>query len=137
VAQAFRQLTHFVSAVHVNLLHQIATGDMADALHQTVKRGDQHVFDAEPDGNDHRQHCQQDANNDPDSHAVGAVVVCNGEIVQLVILLQELNVLLLESILIALGRLIEEFVDFACAQQLDKLSQRTVIDIVLALDLLG
>ena len=55
----------------------------------------------------------------------------------MIILLQELNVLFLESILVTLGRLVKELIDFACAQQLDKFSQCAVIDIVLALDLLG
>ncbi len=52
----------------------------------------------------------------------------------MIVLLQIVNVLLLKAVLIALGRLIEEFIDLACTQQLDQLGQRTVIDIVVTFD---
>ena len=57
--------------------------------------------------------------------------------IQLVVLLQVADILLLKTILVALGRLIEEGVDFARTQQLNQLRQRTVVDIVVTLDLHG
>ncbi len=108
---------------------------MADTVDQTVHRRNQRLLNAQPDGNDHHQYSHQHANQHPDSLAVGAIAVFHRRFVQLVVLLQVVHVLLLKAILVALGRLVEEVVNFACTQQLDQFSQRTVIDIVVTLDL--
>ena len=134
MAQGVSQFPHLVGAFHVDALHQVAAGDMTNAVNQTVQRRNQRLTNTQPDGNNHHQHRSQHANQHPDSLAVRAVAVFNRGLIQRVVLLQVVDVLLLKAILIALGRLVEELIDFARPQQLDQLSQRTVVNIVITFD---
>ncbi|MNC14039.1 hypothetical protein D3C75_618050 [compost metagenome] len=52
----------------------------------------------------------------------------------MVILLQIVNVLFLKPVLILLRRLVEEFINFTRAQQLNQLGQRTMINRIVTLD---
>ena len=137
MTQRVGQFTHLVGALNLNALHQVAAGDMANVVDQTIQRRDQRLLDVEPDGHDHHQHGNQDADQHPDSLAVGAVAVFDRHLVQLVVLLQVAHVLLLKTVLVTLGWLVEEGVDFARAQQLDQLRQRAVVNIIVTLDLHG
>ncbi len=130
------QLAHFVRAVDVNLTRQVAARDMANALNNAVQRGNKGVLDTEPDANNHAQHYGQHANQDPDSHAVGAVAVFHGDVIQAVVLRHVIGIGFLETVLIFLGRLVEEFVDFPGREQLNQLRQRTVVDVVVTLNFL-
>ena len=135
MTQRVGQFTHLVSALHLDALHQLAAGDMTNVVDKTGKWRNQRLLDTQPHGHDHHQHRNQYANQHPDCLAVGAIAVFHRHLIQLVVLLQIVHVLLLKTILIALGRLIEEGVDFARAQQLDQLRQCTVVDIVVTFDL--
>ncbi|CCK17321.1 hypothetical protein BN136_3331 [Cronobacter universalis NCTC 9529] len=130
------QLTHFVSAVDTGLTRQVAARDMANAVDKTVQRGDKGVLDTEPDADNHAQHYGQHADQDPDSHAVGAVAAFHGDVIQAIVLRHVFGIGFLETVLIFLGRLVEEFVDFSGREQLNQLRQRAVIDVVVTLDLL-
>ena len=136
MTQAFCQLPNLVGPFYINALYQIAAGDMANAVNQTVHRRDKRKFDAEPDRNNRRQHGNQHARQYPHRLAVRAVVIFNRNVIQTVILLHVIDILLLKTILIALRRLIKECVDLPFTQQLDQLRQRTMIDVIGAVDLL-
>ena len=134
MTQRVGQFTHLVSAFHFNALHQIAAGDMADVVDETGQRRDQRLLDTQPHAHDDHQHNDQHADQHPDRLAVRAVAVFHRHLIQLVVLQQVVHILLLKTILIALGRLIEESVNFACPQQLNQLRQRAVINIVVTLN---
>ena len=134
VAQRVGQFTHLIGAFNIDTLHQVAAGDMTNAVDQAIQRRNQRLLDAQPDGDNHHHHGNQHANQHPDSLAVRAVAVFHRRFIQLVVLLQVAHVLLLKTVLIALGRLVEEGVDFPGAQQLNQLSQRAVVDLVITFD---
>ncbi len=61
MTQRIGQLAHLVRTVHLDALHQVAAGDMANTVSQAVQRGDQGVTDTDPNADNHHQHQDQHA----------------------------------------------------------------------------
>ncbi len=97
---------------------------------------DQRFVDANPHHNHHRQHGAQHADQDPQRQVIGVVATIYRQLVQTVVLGQVAVVGFLHPVLIALGRLVKEGVDFTGTQQLDQLRQRVMVDIIGALHFL-
>ena len=116
VTQAFRQLPNLVGTFHLNTLHQIAAGDMTNAVNQTVHWGDKGQFDTKPDRNNRRQYGNQHADQHPHRLAVRTVVIFHRDVIQAIVLLHVTHILLLKAILIALRWLIKERVDLPVTQ---------------------
>ena len=116
VTQAFRQLPNLVGTFHFNTLHQIAAGDMTNAVNQTVHWGNKSQFDTKPDRNNRRQNGDQHTNQHPHRLAVRAVVIFHSDVIQAIVLLHVIDILLLKTILITLRRLIKERVDLPVTQ---------------------
>ena len=87
---------------------------MTNAVNQAIHWRDQRGFNTEPDGEDDRQYDDHHAYQNPHRLAVGGIVIADGDIIEPIVLLHVSHILLLETVLISLGRLIKELVDFAC-----------------------
>ncbi len=130
MTQAGRQLAHLVGAVYFNAAHQIAIRDMTDIFQQALQRMNQRFIDAKPYGNYHCEHCNQHADHNPDRQIVRVVAAVYRQLIQAVVFGQVGVVGFFHAVLIALGRLVKEFIDFTGAQQLDQFRQRIVVNII-------
>ena len=108
---------------------------MADTFNNTVQRGQQRAGDPHPHHHDDQQHNQQRAAQHPQRLVIRPLVFFNRLLIEGIVLLQIFAILLLKAILVTLGRLIEELVNFARAQQANQVRQRIVVNTVVALDL--
>ena len=114
MAQTLCQLPHLIRAIHLNRFHQIAACNMTNAVNQAIHWRYQRGFNTEPDGEDDRQYDDHHAHQNPHRLAVGGIVIADGDIMEPIVLFHVSHILLLETVLISLSRLIKELVDFAC-----------------------
>ncbi|MNH05933.1 hypothetical protein D3C79_652850 [compost metagenome] len=81
MSEAGCQHAHFVAAVDVDRVGQIACGDQFDVLNHTVEWAHQNMMDAEPNHGDHRNHQDQHHDQRPNGKFERAVAIFDRDLV--------------------------------------------------------
>ncbi|CCJ86268.1 hypothetical protein BN133_2645 [Cronobacter dublinensis 582] len=126
-----RQQRHFVIAVGVDRLRQIACGNRADVTHDVMQRQQEHAAHRHPANHNHSQHQHHNGGEDPHNALVVAFVILHALAGQLRLLSAPLAVDHLHRVLLLLGVLLEHLFKLAFRQQLVHLRERRRIDAIL------
>ena len=113
MAQTLCQLPHFIGAVYLDRFHQIAASNMTNVVDQAIHRRYQRCFNTKPNDEDDRQYDDQHTRQHPHCLVKGSIIISDGDVIETIVLLHVRHILLLETVLISLSRLVKKLVDFA------------------------
>ena len=125
------QHRHFVLAVGINRLGQVAGGNSANMGNDLMQRLQQHVAHGDPAGDNHRHHNHHNGREDPQDTLVVVLVIGDARAGQLRLRLTPFAVYRLHRHLLLLGILLEHIVQLALGQQLVHFRQRGVVSAIL------
>ncbi|CCK16038.1 hypothetical protein BN136_2048 [Cronobacter universalis NCTC 9529] len=126
-----RQQRHFVMALRIDRLRQIACGNRADMAHHVMQRQQQHTAHRHPADDNDSEHHHHNRGEDPQNALVVAFVVLHTFAGKLRLLGAPFAIDFLHVVLLLLGVLLEHPFQIAFGQEFIHLRQRRGVDAVL------